>query len=116
MIDYLGAEDTPLNRAITRKCFVAAVARAINPGCKFDYCLVLQGEQGIGKSTFISVMAGNWLGSLSLSAGAKEQCETLTASWIVEIPELKGMRYQKAYLLLEEKGLNIVDGKKIYVK
>jgi hypothetical protein len=37
-------------------------------------------------------MAGNWLGSLSLSAGAKEQCETLTASWIVEIPELKGMR------------------------
>ena len=92
LIDYLGAEDTPLNRAITRKCFVAAVARAINPGCKFDYCLVLQGDQGIGKSTFISVMAGNWLGSLSLSAGAKEQCETLTASWIVEIPELKGMR------------------------
>lgn len=92
LIDYLGAEDTPLNRAISRKCFVAAVARAINPGCKFDYCLVLQGEQGIGKSTFISVMAGNWLGSLSLSAGAKEQCETLTASWIVEIPELKGMR------------------------
>jgi len=92
LIDYLGAEDTELNRAITRKCFVAAVARAINPGCKFDYCLVLQGDQGIGKSTFISVMAGNWLGSLSLSAGAKEQCETLTASWIVEIPELKGMR------------------------
>lgn len=92
LIDYLGAEDTPLNRAISRKVFVAAVARAINPGCKFDYCLVLQGEQGAGKSTFISVMAGNWLGSLSLSAGAKEQCETLTASWIVEIPELKGMR------------------------
>jgi predicted P-loop ATPase len=92
LIDYLGAENTPLNRAISRKVFVAAVARAINPGCKFDYCLVLQGEQGIGKSTFISVMAGNWLGSLSLSAGAKEQCETLTASWIVEIPELKGMR------------------------
>ena len=92
LIDYLGAEDTALNRAITRKCFVAAVARAIDPGCKFDYCLVLQGDQGIGKSTLIGVLAGNWLGSLSLSASAKEQCETLTASWIVEIPELKGMR------------------------
>ena len=26
----------------------------------------------------------------------------------IEVPELKGMRYQKAYLLLQEKGLNIV--------
>ena len=96
LIRYLGAEDTPLIRTITRKWFVAAISRAYNPGCKFDYCLVLQGAQGIGKSTVPEVLAGKWLGSLSLSASDKEQCEVLTESWIVEIPELKGMRRAEA--------------------
>lgn len=95
-IKYLGADDTPLIRAITRKWFIAAVSRAYNPGYKFDYCIVLQGAQGIGKSTIPEVIAGKWLGSLSLSASDKEQCEVLTESWIVEIPELKGMRRAEA--------------------
>jgi predicted P-loop ATPase len=37
VIRYLGAEDTPLNRAFGRKMLVAAVRRARQPGCKFDY-------------------------------------------------------------------------------
>jgi predicted P-loop ATPase len=92
LIDYLGAEDSPYVRAVTRKELCAAYVRVHKPGVKFDTMIVLNGDQGIGKSTLIGVLAGNWLGSLSLSASAKEQCETLTASWIVEIPELKGMR------------------------
>lgn len=98
LIDYLGASDTPLNRAITRKWFAGAVGRAIDideetgEGIKFDYCLVLFGEQGTGKSTFAEVAANRWRGSISFSEGKKEQYETLQRSWIVEIPEFKGMK------------------------
>jgi hypothetical protein len=51
LIDYCRAADTPLNRAFGRKVLIAAVHRVRSPGCKFDFILVLEGEQGIGKST-----------------------------------------------------------------
>lgn len=98
LIDYLGAEDTPLNRAITRKWMAGAVGRALDTdpddgeGIKFDYCLVLYGEQGTGKSTFAETLASRWRGSISFADAKKEQYETLQRSWIVEIPEFKGMR------------------------
>ena len=48
LITYAKADDTALNRAIGRKVLIAAVRRARQPGCKFDYILVLEGDQGIG--------------------------------------------------------------------
>lgn len=98
LIDYLGAEDTPLIREITRKWMAGAVGRAIDAdpddgeGIKFDYCLVLYGEQGTGKSTFAETLANRWRGSISFADAKKEQYETLQRSWIVEIPEFKGMK------------------------
>lgn len=98
LIDYLGADDTVLNRQIMRKWMAGAVGRALDidtesgEGIKFDYCLVLFGQQGTGKSTFAEILANKWRGSISLSEGKKEQCEALQRSWIVEIPEFKGMR------------------------
>ena len=52
--DYLGADDTPYVRAATRKTLTAGVARIYEPGVKFDSILVLNGPQGIGKSTFFA--------------------------------------------------------------
>ena len=60
IIDYLGAEDTPLVREQTKLWFVAAVARAFEPGCKFDNVLTLPGPQGIGKSTFFKTIGDKW--------------------------------------------------------
>lgn len=97
LIDYLGAIDTPLTRAITRKWMAAAVGRAfdIDPdtgeGIKFDYCLTLFGEQGTGKSTFSELLAGRWGGTLSLSLARKEQCETLMRAWIAQLSEFDGL-------------------------
>ena len=56
----MGAEDSELNRAMSRKHFVAAVARVFNPGCKYDYCLIMSGAEGVGKSTLLRVMGGKW--------------------------------------------------------
>ncbi|RLP13274.1 hypothetical protein D9R19_12330, partial [Corynebacterium diphtheriae] len=57
-IDYLGVEDTELNRAVTRKAFTAGVARIYQPGIKFDYMTTLYGGQGQYKSTVLRKMGG----------------------------------------------------------
>ncbi|MCR4707886.1 MAG: virulence-associated E family protein, partial [Clostridiales bacterium] len=94
LIDYLGAPDTPYTRAVTRKTLCAAVSRVRNPGMKFDTMLVLNGPQGIGKSTLIARLAGEWF-SDSLSLGDtrdKTAAEKLQGYWIIEIGELAGLR------------------------
>lgn len=92
VIDYLGAEDSRLTRAMTRKHFTAAVARVMNPGCKYDYCLILAGPEGLGKSTLLSIMGGEWFNdSLSLQDG-KAGMEQLRCCWIGELAELAGMK------------------------
>ena len=58
MVDYLGADDTELNRAIGRLSLLAAVRRARQPGTKFDQIIVLEGRQGQGKSEAIEILAG----------------------------------------------------------
>lgn len=56
-IDLLDADDTELNRYMTKIWFVAAVKRIFEPGCKFDNMIVLQGEQGIGKSSICDLIS-----------------------------------------------------------
>ena len=56
LIDYCKATDTPLNRAFGRKVLMAAARWVRSPGCKFDFILVLEGEQGIGKSTMLKIL------------------------------------------------------------
>ncbi len=95
LINYLGADDTPYVRAVTRKMLCAAVRRIYHPGTKFDTLLVLVGRQGLGKSTLISKLGGEWFSdSLSLSDinDGKAAAEKLQGVWIMEIPELAGMR------------------------
>jgi predicted P-loop ATPase len=93
IIDYIGAEDTPLNRAITRKHFVAAVARVFEPGCKYDYCLIMTGAEGAGKSTLLDVMGGEWFSdSVSTMDGTKEGMAQLRRAWIIELSELTSLK------------------------
>lgn len=88
-IDYLGAEDSPYTRAVTRKSFVAAVARIMAPGCKFDTMLILTGKQGRFKSTCLSIMAGSFFSDSLRTFTGKEAAEGLRGAWIIEISELQ---------------------------
>lgn len=92
LIRYLGAEDTPLVRAVTRKWMAAAVARVMQPGVKFDYCLLLTGGQGIGKSSFARILARGWLQDSLVDMNSKAGYEALQGKWIVELQELAGMK------------------------
>ena len=98
LIRCLGADDTNLNRAQTRAWMVGAVKRAFEPGCKFDYILVLAGPQGIGKSTFLWAIAnsGEYLNeSLQLDMRGRDLVEQLNNGWIFEIAELGGLKSVK---------------------
>ena len=85
---YLKADDTPYTRAVTRKALAAAVARTMDPGCKFDCVLTLIGAQGIAKSMFVDILGGKWYNDSIQTFNGKEAQEQLRGSWLVEIPEV----------------------------
>jgi putative DNA primase/helicase len=88
---YLGAE--PISSRVGRWWLVSAVARAMRPGCKADHMMVLEGRQGVGKSTALSILGGEWYSeTLSDLRNAKDAYQDLAGAWIVEIAELDAMR------------------------
>lgn len=91
-IDYLGAEDNEYNRAVCRKAFTAAVARAMVPGCKYDNMLILCGRQGLGKSTILDKMSRGWFNDSIRTFEGKEASELLQGVWLVEVAELDAFR------------------------
>lgn len=107
LIDYAGAEDTPYIRAVGAIILMAAVRRVRQPGVKFDEMMVFESpQQGLDKSSALSILAVNpeWFSdSLPLDADDKKVIEILDGKWIVEAPELKGikgksMEHLKAFL------------------
>lgn len=93
-IDYFGAPDTAYTKAVSRKSMVAAVARIYRPGTKFDSVPILNGQQGIGKSTFYAKLAGDWFSDSLTLTDMKDKSgpEKLQGYWILELGELAGMR------------------------
>lgn len=87
-----GAEDTELNRAISRKWMAGAVARVMRPGCKFDNCLVLYGQQNLGKSSFADVLSKGWFNDSDINIGNKDGYASLHGSWIIELAELASVK------------------------
>ena len=94
-IRYMEADDTEFVRTVTRKTLAGAVARIYQPGIKFDSVLVMDGKQGIGKSSFFKALVGSeyYCDSLVLTDMMdKSAAEKLQGFWVIEIPELAGMK------------------------
>jgi len=85
---YLGTADNEYTRAVSRKVMAAAVARVYDPGCKFDYMLILEGMQGKRKSTFIEVLAKGWFTDSMGDIKNKDAIENMRGKWIIEAAEL----------------------------
>lgn len=92
LIDYLGAtsQPEPYLIAVGARFLISGVARIMEPGCKADCVLVLEGAQGIRKSTTLRVLAGDEYFSDSLPADLshKDARDHLRGKWIIELAEL----------------------------
>lgn len=85
---YFGTSN-PLYDAFLKRTLIAAVARTYEPGCKNDTALVLQGGQGIGKSTFFNVLGGDWFDDSMGAANNKDDLLILHKCWIQEWGEIE---------------------------
>lgn len=88
-IDLLDADDTELNRVMTEKWMIAAIKRTLEPGCKFDNMIVLQGSQGIGKSSICERLAKGFFSTISLDEiDNKDIIDKMNKTWIGIIDEM----------------------------
>lgn len=89
----LGAVDTPYTRAVGRRWLISAVARALRPGVKVDCVLVLEGPQGVRKSTALATLCPDpaLFFDDDLQIGDKDAAQSLRGKWICELGELSAL-------------------------
>ena len=86
---YTGAERTPYSCAVGRKTLCALVKRVFEPGCKFDYTLVLEGQQGVGKSRLCAALGGSWYTDIVMDPHDKDCVSAMNGKWLAEISEME---------------------------
>lgn len=96
--DFLGVEDTDYNHAVFKLWMLGAVARIYHPGVPFDYMIIIQGRQGLGKSKFFSALAldDSWFSDSIGGLDDKDATEGLLGIWIVEFGELRSLANTRA--------------------
>lgn len=105
--DYLSVERTEYTALVGAFFLRGMIQRVMEPGCKFDYCLVLEGEQGRGKSTVARILAWHWFCDTDLDLSNKDALLALPGHWVYEIAELGSLmkaeeRKQKSFLSRQE--------------
>lgn len=94
---FVGSEKNDYNTAVIRLFMMGAVSRIYKPGCKFDYMMVLVGEQGKFKSSFLRLLAtcDTWCHDNFNSLEGDKAFEKLRGKWIVELAELQATKRAK---------------------
>ena len=92
---YLGAADTEYPRAVGSRWLISAVARIFQPGAKADCCLILEGPQGIRKSTALRTLAGEYFTDELADLGSKDAAMQTRGAWIIELSELDSLSHSE---------------------
>lgn len=82
-----GTPNDVLHQKMGANWLKGLVKRIIEPGCKFDYVLVLEGPQGWFKSTSLSVLGSPWHVETVMSTDSKDFFMLLSRNAIVEFSE-----------------------------
>lgn len=101
LVNYLGAIDDAYVRFVSKTILIAAIARIMNPGKKFDIVPVLVGNQGCGKSTIYAKLFGKWFSdALTLNdLHDKTAIEKIEGVLCMEFAELSGLAKQEVELV-----------------
>ena len=89
---YCGAEDTAYTRIVGKRWLIGLVARGLRPGTKFDHVLVMEADQGTGKSTAFEILGGEFYCESSIVLGDKDSRLLAGRYWICELAELVAFR------------------------
>lgn len=97
---YLGVEPSEYATMVGSKWLLAAVARAIEPGCEVQTVLILEGPQGSGKGKTLRILGGQWFSDSPINFdGQPSSFMALQSVWIYEISELdKLTKFQFGHL------------------
>ncbi len=117
IVEGLGSENNTYIRDISKNILIAAINRIYHPGCKFDHMLILEGKQGIGKSTFIELLANHWHIDTTFENKDKEIVDIMIGSWFIEIGEMAGMNkkeidWLKAFITRKEDKVRLAYAKR----
>jgi predicted P-loop ATPase len=88
---YLGVPSSDYSFAVGSRWLISAVARVCSPGSKVDCCLILEGLQGLKKSTALKILGGEWFTDEIADLGSKDSALQTMGVWIIEIAELDSM-------------------------
>jgi Virulence-associated protein E/Domain of unknown function (DUF3854) len=90
---HLGGEDSEFARAVGARWLISAVARIFRPGCQVDCVLLLEGPQGIKKSSALRALVGDeWFTDHIADLGSKDSRVDLRGKWVIEMSELAALR------------------------
>lgn len=88
-VDVFGAKDSNYTRSAARNFWIALIARAMDPGCKVDNVVVLEGAQGKKKSSALALLVGDqWFAEASEDITSKDFYVSMQGKWLIEISEL----------------------------
>lgn len=86
--DYLGVVRNGYSERVGKWYLIAMVARVFEPGVKFDFCLVIEGKQGLRKSTALRILAGEWFSDTELDLTNKDAMSSIRGKWLHEFAEM----------------------------
>ncbi|QDE87092.1 DNA primase [Myxococcus xanthus] len=90
---YFGAQgDARYLRAVGAKFAISAVARALRPGCKVDTVMILEGPQGLRKSTAFSILGGRYFSDAPIDVTSRDSAMLASQFWLIELAELSTFR------------------------
>lgn len=88
LTDIMGVEPTDYSSKVGKRWMISAVGRVMSPGCKADSVMILEGAQGAGKSTAMSILGGQWFMDTPFTLGDKDAFQAIRGKWIIELGEL----------------------------
>ena len=84
----MGVAQSGYSAKVGKRWMISAVARVMRPGCKADSVMILEGGQGEGKSTALSILGGDWFMDTPFALGDKDGFQAIRGKWIIELGEL----------------------------
>jgi len=88
LTDIMGVAPTNYSSKVGKRWLISAVGRVMSPGCKADSVMILEGAQGAGKSTAMSILGGEWFMDTPFTLGDKDAFQAIRGKWIIELGEL----------------------------